>query len=226
MRTDGRLTYKDIKARMTAPPGEQPAENTLNMRRERYVRKRLGLSCWAARRGRTSRVSRVDLIRMERWTYDQIHMNTTMDIEYISRQGYSHPLPYRLRAKSLASGPTPPVYYPLDTFLGDESAHVPSQRVITAMETFFDVSEKALARGMDSWRHLPRGEIPVAWKPYKELPMPSSARVVDAEDEEYEVDNDDEDENEFDSGDEEYEDEEEDDKSQDQGSSYVLDSSE
>ncbi|PLB43172.1 hypothetical protein P170DRAFT_370236, partial [Aspergillus steynii IBT 23096] len=193
MRTDARLTYRDIKARMTAPRDEQPTENALNMRREREVRNPLGLSCWAARRGRTSRVSRVDLERMERWTYDQIYMNTTMDIEYRFTGSSSHPVPFRLRSKSLTSEPVPAVYFNLDTFVEGDGSHVPSERTITAMDTFFEVSERALARGLDSWRRLPRGDIPVAWKPYAEIPRPPSANIVDVQDEgEGEYDDDDE----------------------------------
>lgn len=207
MRTDSRLTYRDIKARMTAPRDEQPTENALNMRREREVRAPLGLSCWAARRGRTSRVSRIDLERMERWTYDQIHMNTTMEIEYRFTHGTAHPAPFRLRSKSLALEPAPDVYYPLDTFLEDSDIHEPSERTITAMDTFFVISERARSRGLDSWRRLPASDIPVAWKPYAETPRPASANIVDVQDEE-DYENEDEDEEDEREAEEEEEEEE------------------
>ena len=56
MRTDRRLSYRDIKARMTAPMAEKPRENTLNMRREREARGPLALSCWTTKRGNIARV--------------------------------------------------------------------------------------------------------------------------------------------------------------------------
>ncbi|KAH8430456.1 uncharacterized protein LDX57_008115 [Aspergillus melleus] len=183
MRTDARLTYRDIKARMTAPRDQQPTENALNMRREREVRGPLGLSCWAARRGRTSRVARIDLERMECWTYDQVHMNTTMEVEYRFVEGAGHPVPFRLRSKSLALDPVEDVYYPLDTFVGDDGTHVPSDRTRTAMDTFFEVSERAREQGLDSWRRLPAEDIPVAWKQYQERPRRLSARIIDDQDE-------------------------------------------
>ncbi|KAI9041647.1 uncharacterized protein KD926_006545 [Aspergillus affinis] len=183
MRTDARLTYRDIKARMTAPRDQQPTENALNMRREREVRSPLGLSCWAARRGRTSRVARIDLERMESWTYDQVHLNTTMEIEYRFDKKVGQLVPCRLRSKSLTSDSETTAYYPLNHFLNADGAHVPSDRTVTAMDTFFEVSERARAKGLDSWRRLPAEDIPVNWREYQEKPRPVSARIVEDKDE-------------------------------------------
>lgn len=63
-RTDPRLTYKDIIARMVGELDKLPTENTLNMRREREARGPLGLSCWSNSR---SKITRAELRRVEGW---------------------------------------------------------------------------------------------------------------------------------------------------------------
>ncbi|THC97285.1 hypothetical protein EYZ11_003233 [Aspergillus tanneri] len=190
MRTDYRLTYRDIKARMTTPEDQKPTENALNMRREREVRAPLSLSCWTARRGRANRISRIDIERVEFWTIDQVKFNTTMEIEYRQTETELYPVPFRLRAKSLASAPVATVYYPLDTFLEGDGSHAPSSRITVALDIFYELSERALARGMDSWRQLPAHDIPVSWKPYSDTGRPSAQAgvIVDLEEEDVSLD--------------------------------------
>ena len=178
MRSDTRLTYKDIKARMTAPVAERPKDNALNMRRERDARGPLALSCWTTRRGQ---ISRVEVERVERWNPDQIRRNTTMTIVY--KDG----MPDCLKAKTLGSPSaaeidrvsaglpptTQPHYYPLITFLdvcdqdGYYQLHKPSDRVLKTVELFENLSNKALKLGIRSWHSLPQEYLPTSWKPMK-----------------------------------------------------------
>lgn len=168
MRTDYRLTYKDIKARMTASPRELPLDNTLNMRREREARWPLALSCWTTRRGD---IARVEVERVERWTNDQLAYNTTMLIEYSDTGPESSACqPNRLIAKQLLPTQEPPVY-PLDTFLDDNSRdgfHRPSERITAAVGLFYRLSERAKELGLPSWHSLPVHELPPSWKPIQQ----------------------------------------------------------
>ncbi|KAF9890964.1 hypothetical protein FE257_005221 [Aspergillus nanangensis] len=163
MRTDHRLTYRDIKARMVSPHHERPMENALNMRRERDVRNPLGLSCWTPRRGNHGRISRIDVERVERWSLDQITYNTTMDIEYRPDPADAHRMvPFRLRAKPLATAPQP-TYYPLDTFLDLPRPHVPSRRLMASLDTFHRLAERAVQLDLRHWRLLPDRDLPISW---------------------------------------------------------------
>lgn len=162
LRTDGRLSYKDIRARMTAPVHMRPKDNTLNMRRERDVRVPLGLSCWNNRRGL---IARIEVERAERWTLDQLNFNTTMDIVYWSPSPeHPLPLPRCLRSKTLTRMEEPR-YYRLDTFLGYHRPHIPSERVLNTVGLFNDLSERARELSLPSWRYLPAGHLPLTWKP-------------------------------------------------------------
>ncbi|OXV08192.1 hypothetical protein Egran_04045 [Elaphomyces granulatus] len=144
MRTDGRLTYKDIKARMTARPEELPTENSLNMRREREARGPLGLSCWTNTR---THITRVELKRVECWTIDQVTLNTTMNVEY---QRDDPGVPRRLRSKTLANAV--PHHYDVCFFLDrGETTHTPSARIKEAIELFHKLSQAARDQGLESW---------------------------------------------------------------------------
>lgn len=153
-RTDPRLTYRDIIARMVGEPDNLPTENTLNMRREREARGPLGLSCWANSR---SKITRAELRRVEGWTIDQIWHNTTMDIEYTPDM-----TPFRLRAKTLVDvnndnddDDDPHRYYPLNTFLENgQRRHVPSPRTAATINFFYKLAEQALKEGLESWEVL------------------------------------------------------------------------
>lgn len=159
MRSDSRLTYRDIKARMAAD--ELPSDNALNMRREREARNPLGLSCWTSRRGD---VSRVEVERVERWTPDQISYNTTMVVEYTdpSPDGAKR-APLHLRSKTLV--PAAPVYFPLDTFLENGRQHIPSRRIAAAIDLFYRLSEKAVEQQLDTWQDLGPSDLP--WRSSK-----------------------------------------------------------
>ncbi|KAJ9302730.1 hypothetical protein DTO271G3_104 [Paecilomyces variotii] len=158
MRTDTRLTYRDIKARMTAPASELPLDNTLNMRREREARTPLKLSCLTTRRGQ---ISRKEVERVESWTPDQVSYNTTMDIEYKLVGGKK--VPSRLRSKTLTS--SEPRYYPLDTFLDGMQIHTPGPRIMETIELFYRLSDTATALNLPSWGDLPLEYLPTSWKP-------------------------------------------------------------
>ncbi|GIK00462.1 hypothetical protein Aspvir_004487 [Aspergillus viridinutans] len=160
MRTDPRLTYRDIKARMVVPAAQLPRENSLNMRRERQCRTPLALSCWSSHR-RT--VGKVEVERVARWSLDQIRYNTTMEIEYARGPGPGDQrTAMRLRSRTLAGGA--PAYHPLGLFLDGEEVHVPSQRICEALSLFWQLSERASRLRLGSWRLLPADELPETWR--------------------------------------------------------------
>lgn len=160
MRTDPRLTYRDIKARMVVPAAQRPRENTINMHRERQCRNPLALSCWTSHR---HAVGKVEVERVARWSLDQIRYNTTMDIEYGRDPGSGDQrTAVRLRSRTLAGGA--PAYYPLDSFLDGGDVHVPSQRIGEALSLFWQLSERASRLRLGSWRLLPDEELPEAWR--------------------------------------------------------------
>ncbi|KAE8354314.1 hypothetical protein BDV28DRAFT_164329 [Aspergillus coremiiformis] len=159
MRTDPRLTYRDVRARMPAPAHLKPAENALNMRRERDARRPLRLSCWTSRRGTPGRINKIDVERVEHWSFDQIRYNTTMAIVYADG-GRGQPL--HLTDHALAT--CPPTCYPLDYFLNQGRTDVPSARILHALELFFNLSERAKKLGLESWRQLPDSEWPENFK--------------------------------------------------------------
>lgn len=158
MRTDTRLTYRDIKARMAVQASELPLDNTLNMRREREARTPLKLSCLTTRRGQ---IARKEVERVESWTPDQVSYNTTMDIEYKPVEGKM--VPYRLRSKALISAE--PRYYPLDTFLDEGEIHEPGPRVKETIALFYQLSDTATAMDLSSWEDLPLEYLPKSWRP-------------------------------------------------------------
>jgi hypothetical protein len=151
-RTDQRLTYKDIIARMNGQAGDLPTENSLNMRREREARGPLSLSFWLKY---NSQISRVELRRIEDWNFLQMSYNTTMVIEYMTpaSSAWPRPLPYRLRARSLVDD-APAVYYPLDIFLENEKRHVPCPRMQATMNEFFRLAEQAKKEDLESWEEV------------------------------------------------------------------------
>ena len=168
MRTDPRLTYRDIKARMTAPVAEKPRDNTLNMRREREARGPLALSCWTTRRGR---IARVEVERVERWSPDMVSYNCTMEIEYSeSTSEDPNSRPVQLRAKTLGGGDPAAAHgpaYPLDIFLDADHGHLhmPSERVAATIDLFYSLSHRARELEFRSWHFLPTEDLPPSWKP-------------------------------------------------------------
>lgn len=148
MRTDGKLTYKDIIGRMTAQSAELPKENTLNMRREREARGPLGLSCWTNTR---ACITKLELKRVENLTIDQVALNTTMDVAY-QRKGLKELIPGRLRSRTLTNAP--PRYYDIGFFLDLESGetiHTPSFRIKETIRFFHELSQAARDQGLESW---------------------------------------------------------------------------
>ncbi|EGD87827.1 hypothetical protein H112_04297 [Trichophyton rubrum D6] len=158
MRTDSRLTYRDIKARMTAPPADIPSDNALNMRREREARSPLGLSCWTTRRGG---ITKAEVERVERLSQSQISFNTTTAIEYASgANGKKFPL--HLLMKRLDGGPSQ--RYPLDTFMdGKKGPHLPGQRLESTIQLLCQLQDYANALGEDDWRSLAPEYLPETW---------------------------------------------------------------
>jgi hypothetical protein len=178
MRTDPRLTYRDIKARMVVPAEQRPRENTLNMRRERQCRNPLALSCWTSHR---RAVGKVEVERVARWSLDQIRYNTTMEIEYGRGAGRSpgdQRTAVRLRSRTLAGGA--PAYCPLDLFLDGGEVHVPSQRIREALSLFWQLSERASRLRLGSWRLLSAEELPEAWRPGTQRGNVGEERDVEA----------------------------------------------
>ncbi|KAL4890059.1 hypothetical protein BDV59DRAFT_204658 [Aspergillus ambiguus] len=174
MRTDHRLTYRDIKARMVGGRRDKPLDNTLNMRRERDVRTPLALSCWSVRRSNSARVSRIDVERVERWSLDQIHHNTTMEIEYRIDMSTGRFHPKRLMSKPLNPN-TPPRFYPLNHFLGDDNPHTPSRRLQEVIQTYHRLARRARELRLRSWRLLPDEELPTAWISHRDNARAASA---------------------------------------------------
>ncbi|EZF28841.1 hypothetical protein H109_03076 [Trichophyton interdigitale MR816] len=158
MRTDSRLTYRDIKARMTAPPTDIPSDNALNMRREREARSPLGLSCWTTRRGG---ITKAEVERVERLSQSQISFNTTTAIEYASGAN-GKKIPLHLLMKRLDGGP--PHRYPLDTFMdGKQGPHLPGQRLDSTIQLLCQLQDYANALGEDDWRSLAPEYLPETW---------------------------------------------------------------
>ncbi|EFR00723.1 hypothetical protein MGYG_03728 [Nannizzia gypsea CBS 118893] len=159
MRTDSRLTYRDIKARMTAAPADIPSDNALNMRREREARSPLGLSCWTTRRGS---ITKAEVERVERLSQPQISLNTTTTIEYATSGGSGEQVPRYLLMKRLDGGP--PHRYPLDTFLdGKQGPHVPGQRIESTIQLLYQLQDYANALEEDDWRSLAPEYLPETW---------------------------------------------------------------
>ncbi|KAK2744984.1 hypothetical protein FQN57_004114 [Myotisia sp. PD_48] len=159
MRTDSRLSYRDIKARMTAPKRELPSDNSLNMRREREARTPLGLSCWTTRRGDTTKA---EIERVERWSPIQLSLNTTMVIERMSMDDARKDIPVALQSKVL--GPGTPRRYPLYFFLGGQpGVHIPGPRISAAIQLLYQLQDWVVACGVTDWRNLPPKYFPSSW---------------------------------------------------------------
>ncbi|KAI1944095.1 hypothetical protein LOZ66_000685 [Ophidiomyces ophidiicola] len=152
MRSDPRLTYRDIKARMPVTKEELPSDNVLNMRRERDARKPLGLSCWTARRGGVTRaeIERVELLCPENITY-----NTALKVRHDVQ-------PPVLESKSLYPS-VPPHFYPLDSFLDSGRIHAPGRRLNDGMQLLFSLQDSAIELGIEHWRSLPESKLPDWW---------------------------------------------------------------
>lgn len=129
MRTDSRLSLRDIKARMAAPKSELPSDRALMNLRERGARRPLGLSCWSA----TGSKSKAELERVARLSYDQISFNTTMRIEY-SRN--TDAIPIYLVDRSF--DPSTARRFPLDKFLVGGQRHVPGAHIKSVIEQLFN----------------------------------------------------------------------------------------
>ncbi|EEP79519.1 predicted protein [Uncinocarpus reesii 1704] len=153
MRSDTRLTYRDIKARMPVAKEELPSDNVLNMRRERDARKPLGLSCWTARRGG---VTKAEVERVEQLSAENIMHNTALKVRCDLQ-------PAVLESRSFYPNSTPQ-HYPLDTFLdnGNES-HTPGRRLNESIELLFKLQVLAMDSGLDDWRNLPESQLPEWW---------------------------------------------------------------
>ncbi|ODH21787.1 hypothetical protein ACO22_05615 [Paracoccidioides brasiliensis] len=159
MRLDSRLTYRDIKARMTVAKAILPSDNSLNMRREREARAPLGLSCWTNRRGG---VTRTEIERVDKLSQDQVSFNTTMDVVYFDQPiNGRRAEPMCLRAKNLADAP--PIYYQCDYFLVDQQFHIPSTRLAEALAVHGQLLEKVANSKFDDWRQLPLEMLPPSW---------------------------------------------------------------
>lgn len=153
MRSDTRLTYRDIKARMSAPTEELPSDNVLNMRRERDARKPLGLSCWTARRGG---VTKAEIERIEQLSPENVAYNTALKVY----RGFDVPM---LESKSFYPNTTPH-YYPVNAFLDSgETTHSPGPRLESCIQLLFDLQVLATETGLDDWRHLPEDKLPAWW---------------------------------------------------------------
>lgn len=152
MRSDDRLGYADIKARMRGFP--LPADNTLNMRRERSARKPLGLSCWNEKR---TDPTKTELERFEKLTKEQLMFNTTMEVVVTGGR------PSHLRARSL-NPRAPPQRYSLTIFLDGHTAHVPSNRLLATIRLHERLVSRAQELRLVSWKDLPDSEHPQSWK--------------------------------------------------------------
>ena len=129
MRSDPRLKYKDIRARMNPRGGDLPSENSLRARRDRFSLDALGLSSWYRRRGPPVKG---DLKRVQRWSLDQISLNTTMTVEY-SAGSRGHPI--HLIKRTLGPEDTPK-RYPLHTFLENGRTHRPQKEMRDSLNAF------------------------------------------------------------------------------------------
>ncbi|KAL1956262.1 hypothetical protein VTO42DRAFT_7522 [Malbranchea cinnamomea] len=159
MRTDSRLTYRDIKARMIGSHANLPSDNVLNMRREREARLPLGLSCWTSRRGG---ITKAEVERVEKLTDDQIAYNTTMIVEYTANPDGSGKKPVCLRSKSIKSSSFK--RFPLTTFLNsDTELHTPSSRLTATIDLLQELQSTATTLGIENWRNLPAELLPAAW---------------------------------------------------------------
>ncbi|OAX83007.1 hypothetical protein ACJ72_02638 [Emergomyces africanus] len=159
MRLDSRMTYRDIKARMTVEKALLPNDNSLNMRREREARAPLGLSCWTTRRGG---VTRTEIERVDKLSLDQVSLNTTMDVVYYDDPVNGHSgVPKCLRARNLTSTPT--VCYPWDMFLENQRLHFPGPRLAEALALHEKLLETAAHSNVNDWRELPRDLLPSSW---------------------------------------------------------------
>ena len=159
-RTNTRLTYRDIKARMTVPPRHLPSERELDARRELEARGPLALSDL---RWRRIPITRREIMRAEMWSLEQIHFNTTLDIEL----GHGDQ-PARLRKKALGpDGTVTTVGQPtmdLRAFLNrGEMVHFPQQRLRDIFEVYHQVRDRAVELGYSSWQLLPANELPSTW---------------------------------------------------------------
>ncbi|KAK2801715.1 hypothetical protein FQN50_007630 [Emmonsiellopsis sp. PD_5] len=160
MRSDSRLTYRDIKARMSVAKSQLPNDNSLNMRREREARTRLGLSCWTTRRGG---VTRAEMERVDRLNHDQVALNTTMDIVYPAwHVDGQRSVPVCLRDRNLSGEEGD--QYPLDYFLDGEARHQPGRRLANALELLEVLWERVAYSGVSDWRRLPADQLPSAWR--------------------------------------------------------------
>ncbi|EFW16474.1 hypothetical protein D8B26_005798 [Coccidioides posadasii str. Silveira] len=153
MRSDTRLTYRDIKARMTAKNEELPSDNVLNMRRERDARKPLGLSCWTARRGG---ITKAELERVERLSSENVKYNTSLKVRFDLQ-------PAALESRSFDPNAMPQ-YYPLDIFLDHPNElHNAGHRLEDSIELLFRLQVLASDLGLNDWKDLPENELPQWW---------------------------------------------------------------
>lgn len=136
MRSDSRITLRDIKARMTVPKKELPSDQDLMELREGGVCRPLNLSCWGAHGwGLTSGAG---LERAARLSYDQISFNTTMSIEY-SRTCES--IPMYLMDRSFV--PFTGQRFELSTFLYGGQRQAPALHIVKCINELFNVEPRA-----------------------------------------------------------------------------------
>lgn len=158
-RTDSRLKYNDILMRMAIPLEKWPSMvSYINTVRNRF-RNMLGLSSWASHQG-AIKLAEVELV--DRWTYEQIYLNTTMVIEYGTQAGGVSTVPQYLRSKMLLSGV--PRYYNVGTFCGNGESFRPSDRMERTMDLLIQLKRKAQQLGLATWQLVPPGnDIPMSW---------------------------------------------------------------
>lgn len=159
MRTDLRLTYQDLRARMVREPSQRPQDFMLDMMREEDARWPLGLSHWQEMTN--EHISRIEVKRVERWTPDQIRLNTTMSVKYTDST--SNPRAEKLMSKRLDNLSEDGEEYDLDSFKYRD--HTPSAKLVSTIEFFFDLTNRARQQHCRSWCDLPDNQIPRSWWP-------------------------------------------------------------
>jgi hypothetical protein len=131
MRSDPRLSIKDIIDRMNTGGEEPPTENRLRQRKERYAFRDMGLSVWLKLEGRNAMPR--NLARVKRWSLDQFIYNTAMEIEYSPGPAG---VPINLAWESEEH---PLKRCPLTTFLNDGTSAAPQKRMTNSINRYMEV---------------------------------------------------------------------------------------
>lgn len=159
-RTNKFMTYRDIKARMTVAAGRLSSERSLDRRRELEARGPLALSDL---RWKRIPITRLEVMRAELWSLDQIQFNTSMAIEY---DDWNQPLHLRKKAigpNGMATTEGQPTL-PLRMFLRPgQRVYAPQQRLRKIFETTNSVVDRAKRYGYTSWQIMPANLLPSTW---------------------------------------------------------------